>query len=196
MHPRPNRGPEPARLRVLVVDVVLATDTVTRELEQPAHRIAKHHSSAVADVQRPRRVDAPELHLHALPAAEVRRAVVLATQGNLGDQPLQPLRVQCEVRIAARGHGGRGSVRHHNRLRDPSRDLRRRLAQDPPVAGACRPPELQVGQVALDTQRAHRLDERLADAAADASPRAFSGQQDGCAPASVNSTWVEVLPRV
>ena len=90
---------------------------------------------------------------------------------------------------------------------NPGGYLRRWLAQDArelQARGACvvavpdaaGPPKLEVGQVALDSERAHGLDQRSADAAADPHPPAFSRQQEGCSPASVNSTWVEMVPRV
>src|SRR5260221_14494546 len=91
MHSRPHRRAEPAGLCVLVVDVILALDLVSGELDQPAHRIAEDHAAAVPDVHRSRRVDAAELHLEALAPAEIGGALFTTERRYLGDQALQPL---------------------------------------------------------------------------------------------------------
>ena len=63
---RLDRGAEPVHLPAGVVEVVLALHRVARGLEQPRDRVTEDGVARVADVQRPRRVRAHELHLDAL----------------------------------------------------------------------------------------------------------------------------------
>ena len=160
----------------------------------------------MTDVHRPGRVDASELHLHALAAPEVARAETLAVRSHLCDQAVQPLIGEPEVDVAAGRLGGRGAVGYDDRARDSLGDLGRRLAQlsgelEPRRAGVVAvrrflgAAELEVGQLTLNPQPADGLGEGLADAAPDAHPRLFGPQQVGCTPTSVSWTWVEVFPR-
>ena len=70
---RLDRGAEPVHLPAGVVEVVLALDGVAGGLEQARDRVAEHGVARVADVQRPRRVRAHELHLDALAGRLARR---------------------------------------------------------------------------------------------------------------------------
>ncbi len=71
VQPRVDRLSEHARLRVLVVDVVLALGLVARELEEPGQRVAEDGPAPVTDVQGPGRVHAEELDLEPLGVTQV-----------------------------------------------------------------------------------------------------------------------------
>ena len=161
MHARPDRSAEAARLRVLVVHVVLAVHAVAGELEQAAHRVSKHHTAPVTDVHRAGGVDAPELHLDALAVSGVGRAISLAAGGDLRDQALQPMVCQPEVDVAGDRLDRGRRLGHRNDRGHTLGDLVRTLAQRPgqlsagragvvPELGILGAAELEVGHLALD----------------------------------------------
>src|SRR4029077_3217291 len=106
-------------------------------------------------MHRPRRVDAAELHLDALPAAHVGDAIVPAALRNFEDQALQPFSCEPEIDVTARRLGDRRTVGHDDRFRDGLGDLWRSLTQSAgelepcracvfPMVGALRATELEV----------------------------------------------------
>ena len=165
MQPRIHRRAKALGLGVVGVHVVLAVHVVACELEQPADGVAKDRAAAVADVQRPCRVDARELDLQALASPYRRRAVAGSLGAHRPDQPLQPLGREPEVHIPADRLHGRGALRYRDGLGEPGSDRRRRLLEhlrelEPSracIVAAVRAlgaTQLQVGQLSIDPEGA------------------------------------------
>ncbi len=206
MQPRIDRSAEAPGLRVVRVHVVLALHVVAAELEQPADGIAEDRAAAVADMERPGRVDARELHLQPFPTPYPRRAVTGAGLADLTDQPLQPFGRELEVHVAPyRLHCG-GAIGDRNGFRQLRSDGRRRLPQRLgqlessrarviPTVGSLGATQLEVGQISLDPERADSRRQALGDHLANGLLGHLAHAQTGCCPASVSWTWVDAPAR-
>src|SRR5439155_1361815 len=114
-----DRRAEAPGLGVVGVDVVLALDRMPGELEQPADRVTEGDAPSVPDVQRAGRVDASELNLKALAAADVPRSVARRDPAH---EPSEPVAGETEVDVAVVRFGGGRTLRNLDRLRNPRRD--------------------------------------------------------------------------
>src|SRR6266851_156029 len=202
MEPGVDGGAKAAGLRVVRVDVVLALHIVVRELEQAADRIAEDRAATMSDVHRTSRVDACELDLQLLSLPDVYRPITRACCCDLPDQRLQPLGREPEVHVAADDLDLRRRVRNLDGLGQPASDLLRRLFEDP---GQLHPggarilaslrrlgaPQLEVREVAVDSNGARRLSQGLVKLLADAAGH----EQVGCWPVSVTCAWFDAPPR-
>ena len=135
------RAVEVVHLVARVVEVVLAGDAESGGVQHPGEHVAQDAAAGVADVNRPRGVDAHKLDLHALAIAAQRD---VAECGALLQDGLhlrgQPARLQREVDEAGRlrphaCEGVAGGDERHQAVRDLERVHAQRARQPERQAG-------------------------------------------------------------
>ena len=173
--PRLDRRAEPIHLPARVVEVVLALDGPSGRVEQARERVADRRVASVPERQRPRRVGAHELDLHA-PSVRLDPAVRRAAIRDVAQRLVQPVVGREQVQETGPRHLGpleEGRLRQRvgDRLRDLARwasgsrgEPQRHVRGEVAVLTLLGNEQLGRRQIAVDAERRSRPFERLGGA--------------------------------